>query len=245
MTIQGKVFVISGGSSGLGKAMAIEMVKQGANVVINGRREQALAEAAKEIDPTGKQVRFVAGNIAEPKVAQQVIDESLIHFGRIDTLVNNAGIFLSKPFTEYTEEEFETYLSTNVIGFFHITQRAVTQMLKQGTGHIVTITTSLVDQPSSAVPSVLASLTKGGLKSATKSLAIEYASRGIRANAVSPGVIKTPMHAIESHEALAKLHPMGRMGEAHEVVDAVLFLESAEFITGETIYVDGGQNAGK
>lgn len=245
MTIQGKVFVITGGSSGLGKAMAIEMVMQGANVVINGRREQVLAEVAKEIDPTGKQVRFVAGDIADPMVAQQLIDESLTHFGRIDTLVNNAGIFLSKPFTEYSEEEFTTYLSTNVIGFFHITQRVVAQMLKQGTGHIVTITTSLVDRPSTAVPSVLASLTKGGLKSATKSLAIEYASRGIRVNAVSPGVIKTPMHSVESHEALAELHPLGRMGEAHEVVDAVLFLDSAEFITGETIYVDGGQNAGR
>ncbi|MFF2479699.1 SDR family NAD(P)-dependent oxidoreductase [Paenibacillus sp. NPDC058071] len=245
MTIQGKVFVITGGSSGLGKAMAIEVVKQGANVVINGRREQALAEVAKEIDPTGKQVRFVGGDIADPKVAQQLIDESVTHYGRIDTLVNNAGIFLSKPFTEYTEEDFTTYLSTNVVGFFHVTQRAVTQMLKQGTGHIVSITTSLVDRPSSAVPSVLASLTKGGVKAATKSLAIEYASRGIRVNAVSPGVIKTPMHAIESHEALAKLHPMGRMGEAHEVVDAVLFLDSAEFVTGETIYVDGGQNAGR
>ncbi|OME75899.1 3-oxoacyl-ACP reductase [Paenibacillus sp. FSL A5-0031] len=244
MSIRGKVFVITGGSSGLGKAMAVEMVNRGANVVINGRREQELAEAAKEIDPTGKQVRFVAGNVADPKIAQRLIDESLAHFGRVDTLVNNAGIFMSKPFTEYTEEDFATYLSTNVVGFFHVTQRAVAEMLKQGTGHIVTITTSLVDQPSVSVPSVLASLTKGGLKSATKSLAIEYASRGIRVNAVSPGVIKTPMHPVESHEALAKLHPMGRMGESHEIVDAVLYLDSANFVTGETLYVDGGQNAG-
>jgi NAD(P)-dependent dehydrogenase (short-subunit alcohol dehydrogenase family) len=244
MSIRGKVFVITGGSSGLGKAMAVEMVNRGANVVINGRREQELAEAAKEIDPTGKQVRFVAGNVADPKIAQRLIDESLAHFGRVDTLVNNAGIFMSKPFTEYTEEDFATYLSTNVVGFFHVTQRAVAEMLKQGTGHIVTITTSLVDQPSASVPSVLASLTKGGLKSATKSLAIEYASRGIRVNAVSPGVIKTPMHPVESHEALAKLHPMGRMGESHEIVDAVLYLDSANFVTGETLYVDGGQNAG-
>jgi NAD(P)-dependent dehydrogenase (short-subunit alcohol dehydrogenase family) len=244
MSIRGKVFVITGGSSGLGKAMAVEMVNRGANVVINGRREQELAEAAKEIDPTGKQVRFVAGNVADPKIAQRLIDESLAHFGRVDTLVNNAGIFMSKPFTEYSEEDFATYLSTNVVGFFNVTQRAVAEMLKQGTGHIVTITTSLVDQPSASVPSVLASLTKGGLKSATKSLAIEYASRGIRVNAVSPGVIKTPMHPVESHEALAKLHPMGRMGESHEIVEAVLYLDSANFVTGETLYVDGGQNAG-
>ncbi|OBZ17685.1 SDR family NAD(P)-dependent oxidoreductase [Bacillus sp. FJAT-26390] len=244
MSIRGKVFVITGGSSGLGKAMAVEMVNQGANVVINGRREQELADAAKEIDPTGKQVRFVAGNVADPEVAQRLIDESLAHFGRVDTLVNNAGIFISKPFTEYSEEDFTTYLSTNVVGFFHVTQRAVAVMLKQGTGHIVTITTSLVDQPSASVPSVLASLTKGGLKSATKSLAIEYANRGIRVNAVSPGVIKTPMHPVESHEALAQLHPMGRMGESHEIVEAVLYLDSANFVTGETLYVDGGQNAG-
>lgn len=244
MSIRGKVFVITGGSSGLGKAMAVEMVNRGANVVINGRREQELAEAAKEIDPTGKQVRFVAGNVADPKIAQRLIDESLAHFGRVDTLVNNAGIFMSKPFTEYSEEDFTTYLSTNVVGFFHVTQRAVAEMLKQGTGHIVTITTSLVDQPSASVPSVLASLTKGGLKSATKSLAIEYATRGIRVNAVSPGVIKTPMHPVESHEALAQLHPMGRMGESHEIVEAVLYLDSANFVTGETLYVDGGQNAG-
>ncbi|MZQ81415.1 SDR family oxidoreductase [Paenibacillus sp. 5J-6] len=244
MTIQGKVVVITGGSSGLGKAMAIEMVNQGAKVVINGRREEALAEVAKEIDPTGKNVKFVAGDIADPKVAQRLIEEGLTHFGRIDTLVNNAGIFMSKPFTEYTEEDFATYLSTNVVGFFHVTQRAVTEMLKQGSGHIVNITTSLVDQPSVNVPSVLASLTKGGLKSATKSLAIEYAASGIRVNAVSPGVIKTPMHAVETHEALASLHPIGRMGESKDIVDAVLYLDSANFVTGEILYVDGGQNAG-
>ncbi|MGO4546405.1 SDR family NAD(P)-dependent oxidoreductase [Paenibacillus sp. 2TAB23] len=244
MSIRGKVFVITGGSSGLGKAMAIEMVNRGANVVINGRREQELSMAAKEIDPTGKHVWFVAGNVADPKTAKRLIDDSVAHFGRVDTLVNNAGIFISKPFTEYSEADFETYISTNVVGFFHVTQHAVSEMLKQGTGHIVTITTSLVDQPSTSVPSVLASLTKGGLKSATKSLAIEYASRGIRVNAVAPGVIKTPMHPVESHEALAKLHPMGRMGESHEIVDAVLYLDSANFVTGETLYVDGGQNAG-
>ncbi|MGO4274797.1 SDR family NAD(P)-dependent oxidoreductase [Paenibacillus sp. TAF58] len=244
MSNQGKVFVITGGSSGLGKAMAIELVNRGANVVINGRREQALIEAAKEIDSTGKQVRYVAGDIADPKIAQRLIDEVLASYGRIDTLINNAGIFMSKPFTEYTEEDFTTYLTTNVVGFFHVTQRAVAAMLKQGTGHIINITTSLVDQPSVDVPSVLASLTKGGLKAATKSLAIEYASSGIRVNAVSPGVIKTPMHPVEAHDALAKLHPMGRMGESHDIVEAVIYLDSANFVTGEILYVDGGQNAG-
>ena len=144
----------------------------------------------------------------------------------------------------YTEEDFTTYLSTNVVGFFHVTQRAVAEMLKQGKGDILNITTSLVDQPSVNVPSVFASLTKGGLKAATKSLAIEYASRGIRVNAVSPGVIKTLMHPVETHDALAKLHPMGRMGEGHGIVEAVLYLVSANFLTGEILYVDGGQNVG-
>ncbi|MFD2611651.1 SDR family NAD(P)-dependent oxidoreductase [Paenibacillus gansuensis] len=244
MTIQGKVVVITGGSSGLGKAMAIEYVKRGANVVINGRREEALVEAAKEIDATGKHVRYLAGDIADPNVAQRLIEEGIAAYGRIDTLINNAGIFMSKPFTEYTQEDFTRYLSTNVVGFFHVTQSAAAVMLQQGKGHIVNITTSLVDQPSVDVPSVLASLTKGGLQAATKSLAIEYASRGVRVNAISPGVIKTPMHPVEAHETLAKLHPMGRMGEEHEIVEAVVYLDSANFVTGEILHVDGGQNAG-
>ena len=244
MSVQGKVFVITGGSSGLGKATAIELVKRGASVVINGRRHQALAAAAKEIDPTGKQVRRVAGDIADPRIAQRLIDEAVSSYGHVDTLINNAGIFMAKPFTDYTEDDLATYLSTNVVGFFRVTQQAAALMLRQGRGHIVNITTSLVDQPSVNVPSVLASLTKGGLKAATKSLAIEYASRGIRVNAVSPGAMKTPMHPLEAYDALAKLHPMGRMGEEHEIVEAILYLDSADFVTGETLYVDGGQNAG-
>lgn len=245
MSNQRKVYVITGGSSGLGKAMAVEIVKRGGNVVINGRREQALAEAAKDIDPTGKQVVIVAGDVMEPSVAQRLVDEALAKFGRIDTLINSAGIFISKPFTEYTEEDFLRYIGTNVAGFFHLTQRTIAQMLKQGSGHVVNISTSLTDAASSQVPSALANLTKGGLNSATKALAIEYATRGIRVNAVSPGVIKTPMHAPETHEFLAKLHPMGRMGEEREIVDAVLYLDSAQFVTGEILHVDGGQSAGR
>ena len=245
MSNQRKVYVITGGSSGLGKAMAVEIVKRGGNVVINGRREQALAEAAKDIDPTGKQVVIVAGDVMEPSVAQRLVDEALAKFGRIDTLINSAGIFISKPFTEYTEEDFLRYIGTNVAGFFHLTQRTIAQMLKQGSGHVVNISTSLTDAASSQAPSALANLTKGGLNSATKALAIEYATRGIRVNAVSPGVIKTPMHAPETHEFSAKLHPMGRMGEEREIVDAVLYLDSAQFVTGEILHVDGGQSAGR
>lgn len=242
--VAGKVVVITGGSSGIGKAAAIEFVKQGANVVINGRRNEALAEAAKEIDPTGAHVHSVAGDIADPATAGRVIAEGLARFGRIDTLINNAGVFVAKPFTEYSEADFASVMSINVAGFFHVTQRAVTEMLKQGSGHIVNITTSLVDQPIAGVPAVLASLTKGGLNSATKELAIEYAANGIRVNAVSPGVIKTPMHPVEAHDFLNKLHPVGRMGEVQEIVEAILYLESASFVTGEILHVDGGQNAG-
>ncbi|MBM7564862.1 SDR family NAD(P)-dependent oxidoreductase [Paenibacillus sacheonensis] len=244
--VQGKVAVITGGSSGMGKATAIEMVKRGGSVVINGRREHELAEAAREIDPSGAHVAYVAGDISDPQTADRLIAETLSRFGRIDTLVNNAGIFVSKPFTEYTVEDFNAVLSTNVGGFFHLTQRAVTEMLKAGKGHIINITASgASDQPIKAVPALLAALTKGGLGNATKSLAIEYADKGIRVNAVAPGVIKTPMHPSEYHDFLNGLHPIGRMGEAQEIVDAILYLDSAPFVTGEILHVDGGQNAGQ
>jgi NAD(P)-dependent dehydrogenase (short-subunit alcohol dehydrogenase family) len=173
-----------------------------------------------------------------------VFKAALERFGRVDTLVNNAGMFMAKPFTAYSQDDYDIYLSTNVTGFFHMTQRALELMSKQGHGHIVTITTSLVDQPMSSVPAALASLTKGALSATTRALAIEYAKTGIRVNAVSPGIIKTPMHPPEAHQALAALHPMGRMGEVSDIVDAVLYLDGAGFVTGEVLHVDGGQAAG-
>jgi NAD(P)-dependent dehydrogenase (short-subunit alcohol dehydrogenase family) len=159
-------------------------------------------------------------------------------------LVNNAGIFIASPFTDYTAEQYGDMISTNIDGFFHVTQAAVDAMEKQGFGHVVSITTTLVDHPTSKVPSVLASLTKGGIAAATKSLAVEYAARGIRVNAVSPGIIETPMHAPETHEFLAGLHPVGRLGEIGDIVNAVLYLDDANFVTGEILHVDGGQVAG-
>jgi NAD(P)-dependent dehydrogenase (short-subunit alcohol dehydrogenase family) len=173
-----------------------------------------------------------------------VISEGVARFGRIDTLVNNAGIFIAKPFTQYTEADYAAMLGVNVAGFFRITQLAIAEMEKQGRGHVVQISTSLVDHAVSGVPSVLASLTKGGLNAATKSLAIEYAKRGIRANAVALGIIKSTMHSVETHAQLNPLHPVGHMGEMSDVVDAVLYLESAGFVTGEILHVDGGQSAG-
>jgi NAD(P)-dependent dehydrogenase (short-subunit alcohol dehydrogenase family) len=186
----------------------------------------------------------VPGDITDRQTAERAILEGVARFGRIDTLINNAGVFVAKPFTQYTEADYAAVLRVNLTGFFHMTQLAIGEMEKRHSGHVVQITTSLIEHANSHVPSVLASLTKGGLSAATKSLAIEYAKLGIRVNAVAPGVIKTPMHPTESHPQLAKLHPLGRMGEISDIVGAILYLESAGFVTGETIHVDGGQSAG-
>lgn len=187
----------------------------------------------------------MAGDIANPETAESVLRHALERFGRIDTLVNNAGVFLSKPFVDITQADFDHNFGVNVTGFFHITQRAARQMLKQKSGHVVNITTSLVSQPIAGVPAALASLTKGGLNAVTQELAIEFAKTGIRVNAVSPGIIKTPLHPLNTHEVMAALHPVGRMGEIGDIVDAVIYLEGASFITGEILHVDGGQNAGR
>jgi NAD(P)-dependent dehydrogenase (short-subunit alcohol dehydrogenase family) len=190
-------------------------------------------------------VATVPGDVARPGVGQRIVDAALQRFGRIDTVVNNAGIFIPKSFTDYTDDDFDAITGVNLRGFFEVSQAAITAMLAQGDGgHVVNISTSLVDQANSAVPSALASLTKGGLNAVTKALAIEYADRGIRANTVALGIIATPMHDESTHEALAKMHPVGRIGEIDDVVDAVLYLEDAHFVTGEVLHVDGGQSAG-
>ncbi|MEH0823599.1 MULTISPECIES: SDR family NAD(P)-dependent oxidoreductase [unclassified Micromonospora] len=235
-TSQGqKVAVITGASQGIGAGLVAAYRKLGYGVVATSRTIGAAQ------DP---EIVTVRGDIAEADTAQRVVDAAIERFGRIDTVVNNAGIFIAKPFTDYTDEDFARVTGINVTGFFHLTRRALPHLLATGAGHIVTITSTLADQANSNVPSVLASLTKGGLNSATKSLAVEYASRGVRANAVALGVIKTPMHPVETHEVLAGLSPVGRMGETSDVVDAVLYLESASFVTGEILHVDGGQIAG-
>lgn len=230
-----KVAVITGGSQGIGAGLVDAYRNLGYAVVATSRTIAPSDDAA---------VLTVPGDIADPATAERVIAAAVERFGRVDTLVNNAGIFVAKPFTEYTQDDYATVIGVNLTGFFRITQLAVERMLAQGGGHIVNVTTSLVDNADSRVPSVLASLTKGGLQSATKSLAIEHATRGIRANAVSPGTIKTPMHPEESHEDLAALHPVGRMGEQSDIVDAVIYLENAPFVTGEILHVDGGMSAG-
>ncbi|MBC7880239.1 MAG: SDR family oxidoreductase [Anaerolineae bacterium] len=235
MGIEQKVAVITGASQGIGAALVKAYRERNYRIVATSRSIELSND---------DEILAVPGDIDDRKTAERAISEAVSRFGRIDTLINNAGIFIAKPFTQYTEADYEAYLGTNIAGFFHMTQLAIAEMEKQGSGHIVQISTSLVDNPTDGIPSVLASLTKGGLNAATKSLAIEYAKRGIRVNAVALGTIKSPMHPVETHAQLDVLHPMGRMGEIADVVEAILYLESASFVTGEILHVDGGQSAG-
>jgi len=236
MTNSPRVALITGASQGIGEALVAGYRKLGYAVAANSR------SITESDDPM---VLAIPGDIAKPGVGTRVIDAALSHFGRIDTVVNNAGIFISKPFTEYTDADYDAITGVNLRGFFEASRAAVAAMLAQGDGgHLVTISTTLVEHANSDVPAALASLTKGGLNAATKALAIEYATRGIRSNAVALGVIRTPMHEPEAYDALATLHPVGRVGEVADVVDAVLYLEQAGFVTGELLHVDGGQSAG-
>jgi len=235
MSTEQRVAVVTGASQGIGAGLLQAFRDRNYRVVATSRSIKPVPDS---------NIATVQGDVAAPDTAERLFKTAVERFGRIDTLVNNAGMFMAKPFTLYSQNDYATYIATNVTGFFHMTQRALELMSKQGRGHVVTITTSLVDQPMTSVPAVLASLTKGALSAATKALAIEYAKTGIRVNAVSPGIIKTPMHPAEAHQALAALHPMGRMGDVSDIVDAVLYLDGAGFVTGEVLHVDGGQAAG-
>ena len=230
-----KVAIVTGASRGLGAGIVRGYRSSNYFVVANSRN----------IKPTGDEgVVIVPGNISDRAVAERIVKMAVERFGRIDTLINNVGTFIGKPFTEYTVDDLRNVIEVNIVGFFHTTQLAIGQMLKQGHGHIVQITTALVDQPLSDIPAGLTALTKGGLDAVTRGLAIEYAKNGIRVNAVSPGVINTSKHAPEAHEFLNRLHPTGRMVEVSEIVDAILYLERVGSVTGETLNVDGGQHAG-
>ncbi len=234
--LEGKrVAIITGASQGIGAGLADGFRRAGYAVVGTARSL-----------PRSDEPDFltVQGDITEAPTAQRVVEQALERFGRIDSLINNAGIYLGKSFTDYTVDDFAAITAVNLTGFFHITQRVIRQMVLQGSGHIVTISTSLVDHADSTRPAALASLTKGGLAAVARSLAIEYASRGIRVNAVALGVIKTSMHDPASYEGAARLHPIGRVGEISDVVDGILYLERATFVTGEVLHIDGGQAAG-
>ena len=230
-----KVAIITGASQGIGAGL-VEAFRAAGYAVVGTARSM----------PRSSQSDYatVAGDIADPATSEQVVGEALDRFGRVDTLINNAGVYIGKPFTDSSAEEYDAITAVNLGGFFHITQRAIRQMVDQGTGHIVNISTSLVDRADSSRPCALTALTKGGLVAVARSLAIEYASRGVRVNAVSLGVIRTPAHDEDSYAGMAALHPLGRLGEVSDVVDGILYLERATFVTGEVLHIDGGQSAG-
>ena len=231
------VAIITGASQGIGAGLVAGYRDAGYAVV-------GVALSLPGSTDEGDDYVALAGDIADAATARRAVDAALDRFGRIDTLINNAGIYIGKPFTDYTPDDFAAITAVNLTGFFHITQLAIARMAEQGSGHIVNLSTSLVDHADSDRPSALPALTKGGLVAASRSLAIEYASRGVRVNAVSLGVIKTPAHDAASYAQLGSLHPLGRVGDVSDVVDAILYLERAPFVTGEVLHVDGGQAAG-
>lgn len=233
--MSGKVVIVTGASQGLGEGIARGYRERGWRVVGVSR---SIAPADEPDWLT------VAGDVGDPATAEAVAARTLDRFGRIDTLVNNAGVFIGEAFTDYSDEQYRQMLATNLDGFFHMTRHALPAMVRNGGGHIVQIVTTLAEHANTEFPSVLASLTKGGLAAATRSLAIEYAARGIRANAISPGIMETPMHPAETRAKLGGYHPLGRMGTVADVVQAILYLEDAKFVTGEILHVDGGQVAG-
>ena len=230
-----KVAIVTGGSQGIGAALTRAYRDLGYAVIATSR------SIGPSEDPGTVTVQ---GDIADPDTAQRVVGEAVARFGRIDTLVNNAGIYIGKPFTEYTLQDFNSVVAVNLAGFFHITTRTIKHMLERGHGHVVNVSTTLVEHADANVPSALATLTKGGLAAATRSLAIEYAPHGLRINAVSLGVIKSLLHDDGTYEGMGALHPVGRVGEIEDVVGGVLYLESAPFVTGEILHIDGGQSAG-
>jgi NAD(P)-dependent dehydrogenase (short-subunit alcohol dehydrogenase family) len=235
-----KTAIVTGASQGIGAGLVKAFLKRGYNVVANSRH----ITKANPFEASAN-LALVDGDIGERSTAVKIADTAVSKFGRIDVLINNAGLFIPKAFTEYTTEDFDALVSTTLSGFFYVSQLAVKQMLRQKSGSIVNISTTLVDHPVAGVPVTLQVMTKGSLDAVTRALAMEYAGDGIRVNTVSLGVIKTPMHKPESYEFLKGLHPVGRMGEIEEVVDAVLFLTDATFTTGEILHVDGGAHAGK
>jgi NAD(P)-dependent dehydrogenase (short-subunit alcohol dehydrogenase family) len=231
-----KVAIVTGASQGLGAALVVAYRERGWAVVANSRAIRPALDA---------EMLSVAGDISEPGTSERIVSETMDRFGRIDTLVNNAGVFLSKPFLEYSADDYAHVVGVNLTGFFTVTQRVIAEMLPRGRGHVVNITTTLVDFADSEVPAALTALTKGGLAAVTRSLAIEYASRGIRVNAVSPGIIATSELTGDERRALGARHPLGRVGEVADVVAGVLFLEASPFVTGEILHIDGGQIAGR
>jgi NAD(P)-dependent dehydrogenase (short-subunit alcohol dehydrogenase family) len=233
-----KTAIVTGASGGIGAGLVEEFLKRGYSVVatsLNASRSFMASPSLVVVD----------GDIGKQETAAKVADAAIRHFGTIDVLVNNAGIFYVKPFTEFTTEDFNALVSVNLFGFIYIAQLAVKQMLKQRSGNVVNITASLADQPIAGVKASVSMITKGGLNTVTRHLAIEYAKEGIRFNAVAPGTVDTPLHENDPKDHLRTLQPMGKIVEIKDVVDAVLYLVGAEQVTGEILHVDGGAHAGR
>jgi NAD(P)-dependent dehydrogenase (short-subunit alcohol dehydrogenase family) len=233
--IDQRVAIITGASQGIGAGLVAGYRQRGWAVVANALHLKPAA------DPD---VLTVEGDVSDRATGDRIVDAALGRFGRVDTLVNDAGLYIGRPFTDYTEADYASVVGVNLTGFFVMTQRVIPEMLKNPGGHVVSMAATVAENADSAVPAALAALTKGGLAAAARSLAIEYATRGIRFNAISPGIIQTPLHDPDSYAASAALVPMGRVGQVGDIVDGVLFLESSGYITGETLHIDGGQVAG-
>ena len=240
METETKTAIVTGASSGIGLGMTQALLERGWRVVATSR---AISKS-KDLKPSADLV-LIDGDAGRKETAVEVVAAGIRRFGGIDLLVNNAGIFIPKAFTDYTEEDYNLVMNTNVASFFYMSQQVIPQMQKQRSGHVVNISAVLADQPSGAVPAVLAVLSKSPMQAVNKALALEYAADNIRFNTVSPGIINTPMHAKQDHAALAKFHPLARMGEVSDIIDAVLYLQNATFVTGENIRVDGGVHAGR
>jgi NAD(P)-dependent dehydrogenase (short-subunit alcohol dehydrogenase family) len=235
-----KVGIVTGASSGIGLEMAKRLIEKGYRVVANSRN----ITSAMTLHGTAD-LKLVDGDIGLEETAKRVVRAAIQNFETVDLLVNNAGVFIPKPFTEYTAEDLRRVTQTNLAGFFYVSQLAVAQMRLQKFGHVVNISTSLVSQPIAGVPGSLSNLTKAGLESVTRALAIEFAAEGIRFNAIAPGVVNTPMNPVETHGFLKQLSPLQRLAEVGEVAELLLYMESAEFVNGEVVRLDGGAHAGK
>jgi NAD(P)-dependent dehydrogenase (short-subunit alcohol dehydrogenase family) len=235
-----KTAIVTGGSQGIGAGLVTAFLDRGYRVVANSR-----TISKSNAFRSSEDLALVDGDIGQPETATKIADTAVSHFGSIDVLVNNAGIFLVKPFIDYTTADFNALVSTNLAGLLYITQLAIKQMLQQKSGNIVNISTTLVEQPIAGVPAAVPMMTKGGIQAVTRSLAIEYATRGIRINAVAPGIVDTPMHKPEQRDFLKTLQPVGEIVSIQDVVSAVLYLTEASFVTGEILHVDGGAHAGR
>jgi NAD(P)-dependent dehydrogenase (short-subunit alcohol dehydrogenase family) len=232
-----KTAIVTGASHGIGAGLVGGFLRVGYNVV-------ATALNASESLAASTSLVLIDGDIGKQETATKVVEAAIMHFGTIDVLVNNAGIYRTKPFTDFTTEDFTALVSTNLLGFVYMTQLAVKQMLKQKSGNVVTISAALADQPIAGINASVSMITKGGLNAVTRSLAIEYAKEGIRFNAVAPGVVETPLHKNDPQNSLTSRQPMGKIVEVEDIVDAVVYLAQADQVTGEIIHVDGGAHAG-